>query len=106
MLWWADTDYTEVLNPRRACVRESLKLMRILIMVTGSIRKTLGKRWRLNRKKLATLHQVVFQVELSLLLAVLGPLEGSAVEKVPGMSLQYPTTQAMQLVYYTVYFVL
>ena len=58
-----------------------------------SIRKTLGKRRRLNRKKLATLHPVVFQVEFSLLLAFLGPLEGSAVEKVRGMSLQYPTTQ-------------
>ena len=59
----------------------------------GSIRKTLGKRRRLNRKKLATLHPVVFQVEFSLLLAFLGPLEGSAVEKVRGMPLQYRTTQ-------------
>ena len=42
--------------------------------------------------KLATLHQVVFQVEFSLLLAFLGPLESSAVEKVRRMSLQYPTT--------------
>ena len=46
-----------------------------------------GHEWRLNRKKLATLHQIVFQVEFSLLLAFLGPLEGSAVEKVCGMSL-------------------
>ena len=52
------------------------------------------KRRRLNRKKLATLHdRVVLQVEFSLLLAFLGPLEGSAVEKVCGMSLQYPTMQ-------------
>ena len=41
---------------------------------------------------LAILHRVVFQVEFRLLLAFLGPLEGSAVEKVRGMSLQYPTT--------------
>ena len=40
------------------------------------------------KKKLATLHQVVFQVEFSLLLAFLGPLE-----EVRGISLQYPTTQ-------------
>ena len=57
------------------------------------IRKTLGKRRSLNRKKLATLHRVVSQVEFSLVLAFLEPLEGSAVEKVRGMSLQYPTTQ-------------
>ena len=56
-----------------------------LAATAGSIRKTL--------EKLATLHRVVFQVEFSLLLAFLGPLEGSAVEKVRGMSLQYPTTQ-------------
>ena len=31
--------------------------------------------------KLAALHQVVFQVGFSLLLAILGPLEGSAVKK-------------------------
>lgn len=36
---------------------------------------------------LAALHCVVFQVEFSLLLAFLVPLEGSAVEKVPGMFL-------------------
>ena len=52
-----------------------------------------SKRWRVKRKKLATLHRVVFQVEFSLLLAFLGPLEGSAVEKVRKMSLQYRTTQ-------------
>ena len=72
-----------------ACARS----ITILITLTGSIQKTLGKRRRLNRKKLAALHQVVFQVEFSLLLAFLGPLESSAVEKVHGMSLQYPTTQ-------------
>ena len=66
---------------------------RSLITLTGSIRKTLDKRRRLNRKKLATLHRVVSQVEFSLVLAFLEPLEGSAVEKVRGMSLQYPTTQ-------------
>ena len=38
------------------------------------------QRRRLNGKKLATLHRVVFQVEFSLLLAFLEPLEGSAVE--------------------------
>ena len=43
-----------------------------------------------NRMKLAALHRVVFQVAFSLLLAFLGPLEGSAVEKVRGMTLQYP----------------
>ena len=43
-----------------------------------------------NRKKLAALHRVVFQVAFRLLLAFLGPLEGSAVEKVRGMALQYP----------------
>ena len=75
-------------------MRESLNARaRSITTLTGSIRKTLGKRRRLNRKKLATLHRVVFQVEFSLLLAFLGPLEGSAVEKVRGMSLQYSTTQ-------------
>ena len=49
----------------------------------------MGKRRRLKRKKLAALHRVVFQVEFSLLLAFLRPLEGSAVEKVRGMSLKY-----------------
>ena len=70
-------------NPRRTRVRESLKAhaITILITLTGSIRKTLGKRRRLNRKKLATLHRVVSQVEFSLVLAFLEPLEGSAVEK-------------------------
>ena len=55
----------------------------------------LGKRRRLNRKKLAsaTLHRVVFLVEFSLLLAFLRPLEGSAVESMRGMSLQYPSKQ-------------
>ena len=89
---------TKVQNPQRTRVRKSLKahaldLLSILIMLTGSIQKTLGKRQRLNRKKLATLHRVVFQVEFSLLLAFLEPLEGSAIEKVRGMSLQYPTMQ-------------
>ena len=55
-------------------------------MLTGSIR-------RLSRKKLAALHRVVFQLEFSLLLAFLGPLEGSAVEKVCEMLQQYPTAQ-------------
>ena len=55
--------------------------------------KTLGKRRRLNTKKLGALRRVIFQVEFSLLLAFLGPLEGSAVEKVRRTSLQYPTTQ-------------
>ena len=54
---------------------------RSLITLTGSIRKTLDKRRRLNRKKLATLHRVVSQVEFSLVLAFLEPLEGSAVQK-------------------------
>ena len=63
------------------------------ITLTGSIWKTLGKRRRLNRKKLATLHRVIFQVEFSLLLAFLGPLEGSAIEKVCRMLLQYPTME-------------
>ena len=62
-------------------------------LLTGSIRKTLGKRQRLNRKKLVTLHRVVFQIEFSLLLAFLGPFEGSAIEKVCGMLLQQPTMQ-------------
>ena len=53
----------------------------------GSIRKTLFKRQRLKKKKLAALHRVIFQVVFSLLLAFLGPLEGSAVE-VHGMLLQ------------------
>ena len=70
----------------RARILESARA-RFIITLTGSIRKTLGKRRRLNRKKLAALHRVVFQVEFSLLLAFLGPLEGSAVEKVRGMSL-------------------
>ena len=52
--------------------------------------RLLVKRWRLKRKKLAALHQVIFQVVFSLMLALLGRLEGSAVEKVRGMSLQYP----------------
>ena len=38
----------------------------------------------------AALQRVVFQVEFSLLLAFLGPLEVSAVGKVCGMTLQYP----------------
>ena len=84
---------TKVQNPPRTRARiiKSARA-RSIITLTGSIRKTLGKRRRLNRKKLATLHRVVFQVEFSLLLAFLGALEGSAVEKVRGMLLQYPTT--------------
>ena len=71
-------------------VRKSLKAHTLLkrIVITGSIRTILGKRQRLNRKKLAALHLVVFQVAFSVLLALLGPLEGSAVEKVRGMMLQ------------------
>ena len=46
-----------------------------------SIRMVLGKRRRLNRKKLAALHLVVFQVAFGLLLAILGHLEGSAIKK-------------------------
>ena len=65
----------------------------------GSMRKTLGKRRRLNRKKLGALRRVVLQVEFSLLLAFLGPLEGSAVEKVRRTSLQYPTTQEAVYLY-------
>ena len=76
----------------RARILESARA-RSLITLTGSIRKTLGKRRRLNRKKLATLHRIVSQVEFSLVLALLGPLEGSAVEKARKTSLQYPTTQ-------------
>ena len=54
---------TKVQNPRRTRVRESLKphALDILITLTGSIQKTLGKRWRLNRKKLA----VVFGICMS-----------------------------------------
>ena len=77
----------------RACAILESARTRSLITFTRSIRKTFGKRRRQNRKKLATLYRIVVQVEFSLLLAFLGPLEGSAVEKVRGMSLQYPTTQ-------------
>ena len=54
--------------------------------------KYIFKGWRLKRKKLAALHQVIFRVVFSLLLTFLGPLEGSAVEKCAesSMSLQYP----------------
>ena len=45
------------------------------------------QRQRLNRKKFTALLRVVFQVAFSLLLAVLRPIEGSAVKKVHGMSL-------------------
>ena len=76
-------------------VHESLKVHALLkcILITEVYGRFLGKRRRLNRQKLATVHWVVFQVEFSLFIAFLGPLEGSAVEKVRGMSLQYPTTQ-------------
>ena len=35
----------------------------------------------------------MFQVEFSLLIALLGPLEGSAIKKVRGILMQYPTVQ-------------
>ena len=89
----ADTSvFTEPSVYARARILESAhaRSITIVITLTGSIWKTSGKRQRLNKKKLATLHQVIFQVEFSLLLAFLGPLEGSAVEKVHEM---LPTTQ-------------
>ena len=42
------------------------------------------------RSSLPYIDRVIFQVAFSLLLAFLGPLEGSAFEKVCRMSLQYP----------------
>ena len=62
---------TKVQNPWRTRVRESMKVhaLDLVYTFTESIRKTLGKRRRLNRKKLATLHRVVLQVEFSLSLA-------------------------------------
>ena len=79
---------TKVQNSRRTRILEFARA-RSLITLTGSIRKTFGRRRRINRKKLLPYHRVVFQVEFSLLLAFLGPLEGSAIEKVRGMLLQY-----------------
>ena len=53
--------------------------------------KTLGKRRRLSRKKLATLHPVIFQVEFDLLLPHWKALPSKL--KVRRMSLHYPTMQ-------------
>ena len=69
------------------CTRQSLKAHALLkhILVTCNGKYT-SKRQRTKRKMLATctLHRVIFQVVFSLLLAF---LEGSAIEKVRGMSL-------------------
>ena len=86
-------------NPRRTGVRESLKahaleslktlLKRTLITCNGKYTEHFRGKTETKRKKLAALHPVVFQVVFSLL-AFLGPLESYAVEKMRGMSLQYP----------------
>ena len=58
-------------------------------MCNGKYTEDFSQRRRIKREKLTALPRVVFQVVFSLLLASLGPLEGSAVEKVRGMTLQY-----------------
>ena len=73
--------------PHARILKAHVLLLLLQRSVTGSIRKTLVKRGRIRRKKLATFHRVVFHVAFSQLLR---PLEGSAVEKMCRMSLQYP----------------
>ena len=77
----------ETLTTACANVKAHALLKRTLMTCNGN---TLVKRRTIKKKKLAALHRVVFQVVFSLLLAFLGPLEGSAVEKVHGMTQQYP----------------
>ena len=68
---------------RRSQTRRRYRNLR----VTGSIRKTFSQ--RLKRKKLAALLSSRIPGSVCPIVTFLGPLEGSAVEKVHGMSLQY-----------------
>ena len=92
---------TKVQNPRRhdheldpsvyntSCANSQTRRRYRNLRVTGSTRKTFSQRRRLKRKKLTALLSSRIPGSVSLLLAFLGPLEGSAVEKVRRMSLQY-----------------
>ena len=64
-------------------MKAHMLLKRILqeVHVYGRLRQ----RRRLKRKELAALHQVIFQVVFSLLLAFFEPLEGSAVKEMHRM---------------------
>ena len=60
--------------------------------VNGKYTEDFRQKTETERKEACYLTSSRIPVEFSLLLAFLGPLEGSAVEKVRRTSLQYPTT--------------
>ena len=72
-----------------ACANSQTRRRYRNLRVTGSIRKTFSQRRRLKRKKLAALLSSHIPGSVCPIVSFLGPLEGSAVEKVHGMSLQY-----------------
>ena len=74
-----------IVLPHARILKAHALLKRTLMTCNGKYTEGFSqKRRRIKRKKVAALHQVVFQVVFSLLLAFLGHLQGSAVEKVKG----------------------
>ena len=84
---------TKVSNPRHIYMHAHVRILESacaneVITCNGKYTEDFLGKTETKRKKLAALHRVIFQVAFSSLLAFLGPLEGSAVEKVCGMTLQ------------------